>query len=329
MVNDPRRSTVVQLSRTAVAGKPYTVSEVNHPFPAEYACEGIPILAAYAALHDWDGIFWYTLAHDHLVAARSRPIGHFDLGPDPVKMTQLAAGALLFLRADVRPAAQTVGRSYSTEQVYESLRLPWSESPYCTPGFPLTLPLIHATRIDSLNGPSTGRFGSLPDDRIVSDTGELVWSGHAARHGLVSVDTPRSQALIGFTKDRPDRTTNLAVQPDNSFCAVTLTALDDRPISRSGKLLLTATARVANSHMTWAASRKTLQSWGSPPPRIEPVTGSAVLRNLEGAMQVTAQPLDAIGQPLGSRLQAVKNDDGWRLPIGDPTTTWYAISVTR
>ena len=33
MVNDPLHSTVVQLSRTAFAGKPFTVSETNHPFP--------------------------------------------------------------------------------------------------------------------------------------------------------------------------------------------------------------------------------------------------------------------------------------------------------
>lgn len=37
----------------------------------------------------------------------------------------------------------------------------------------------------------------------------------------------------------------------------------DRPISRSGSLLLTATARVANSQMTWAANRKTLEKWGA------------------------------------------------------------------
>jgi hypothetical protein len=55
MVNDPLNSTVVQLSRSAVAGKPYTISEINHPFPNEYACEGIGILAAYSAFHDWDG----------------------------------------------------------------------------------------------------------------------------------------------------------------------------------------------------------------------------------------------------------------------------------
>jgi len=74
MVNDPRRSTVVQLSRSALAGQPYTVSEVNHPFPNAYACEGIPILAAYAALHDWDGVFWYTLGHEQLVGEPARAI---------------------------------------------------------------------------------------------------------------------------------------------------------------------------------------------------------------------------------------------------------------
>lgn len=58
MVNDPLHSTVVELSRSAVGGKPYIVSEVKHPFPAEFAAEGIPILAAYAAFQDWDGIFW-------------------------------------------------------------------------------------------------------------------------------------------------------------------------------------------------------------------------------------------------------------------------------
>src|ERR1700722_11829242 len=36
MVNDPFNSMIVELSRSAVKGKPYTVSEVNDPFPNEY-----------------------------------------------------------------------------------------------------------------------------------------------------------------------------------------------------------------------------------------------------------------------------------------------------
>ncbi len=329
MVNDPARSTPVQLSRTAVAGKPYTVSEVNHPFPHEYACEGIPILAAYAALHDWDGLFWYTLAHEHLVGEPPRAIGHFDLGPDPVKMTQIAAGALLFARPDVRPATRTVRRTYSAEQVIESLRLPWSAGPYFTPGFPNTLPLVHATRIESFEGPPTGPFESIPSEPIVSDTGEIRWSGAAAQRGMVSVETPRSQALVGFCKDSPTATKHLALRVENRFCAVTLGTLDHRPIAQSSKLLLTATARVANSGQAWNAKRTSLTKWGTPPPCIEPVAGTVVLRGLEHAERVTAQPLDGTGRPLGQPLVGAKAGGDWTLAIGTPATTWYLVSVVR
>ncbi len=104
MVNDPFNSTVVQLSRSAVAGKPYTISETNHPFPNEYACEGIGILAAYSAFHDWDGVFLYTFEHKDPKEWENRIPGHFEIRPDPVKITNIAAGAILFLRGDVRPA---------------------------------------------------------------------------------------------------------------------------------------------------------------------------------------------------------------------------------
>jgi len=244
-------------------------------------------------------------------------------------MTQLAAGALIFERADVRPAVRTVGRSYSAHQVRESLRLGWSESPYFTPGFPLALPLVHATRIDSLNGPPTARLELAAGEPIVSDTGELAWSGAAARQGLVSIDTARSQALVGFCKANPKTTKNLAVRADTPFCAITLGALDREPIARSGRLLLTATARVANSGMVWDSRRKTPEKWGTPPSCIEPVTGTVSLRALEGATTVAATPLDATGRPLGPAVPAVRTAEGWDVPLGSPPTTWYFVSVTR
>jgi hypothetical protein len=329
MVNDPLHSSVVQLSRTAMAGKPYVVSEVNHPFPHEYACEGIPILAAYAALQDWDGLFWYTLAHDDVAAAGTRAMGYFDLAPDPVKMTQLAAASLIFLRPDVRPASRVVGRSYTAEQVIESLRLPNSEKPYFTPGFPLSFPLVHATRITSLAGSATTTWEKEPADTIRSDTHELTWQGAADKRGLVSIDTARSQALVGFCKANRIETTNLRTQIENPFCAITLSALDDRSIARSGRLLLTATARVANTGMRWDASRQSLDSWGHPPSCIEVVRGSVILRGLDAAAAVAAQPLDGTGHPLGPAIRGEKTAIGWNLAIGDTTTTWYLITVTR
>ena len=329
MVNEPLRSTVVQLSRSALAGKPYTVSEVNHPFPAESACEGIPILAAYAAFQDWDGVFWYTLGHKDPVAPSPGSMGHFDLFPDPVKMSQLRAGAMVFLRGDVAAARQTIVRTYSRQEVLESLRLPWSEGPYFTPGFDGAIALTHAVRIKSLEGPATGPFDRAADRPIRSDTGELTWRGGENKDGLVIIDTPRSQALVGHCKAAGLATANLAVQVDTPFCAITLSALDERPIAGAQRLLLTTCARVANTDMQWDGERKTLVAWGKAPACIEPVTGSVILRNLDAVKSVTGQPLDGAGRTMGQTIPATKTDAGWVLPLGMPPTTWYVISVVR
>lgn len=329
MVDDPLHSTPVQLSRTAVAGKPYTVSEVNHPFPAEYAGEGIPILAAYAALQDWDGIFWYTLAHDDALALKDEVRGHFDFAKDPVKMSQLAAGALMFLRGDVKPARRVVTRSYTRQQVIESLRLPRTEIPYFTPGLPLALPLTHAVRVASFDGPATGAFEKVPTDPIQSDTQELTWLGKGKGTGLVLVNTPRSQAMIGYLGTQSVRTKNLRAEIQTPFCALTLGALDDKPVASAGKLLLTATARVANSGIEWNEKRTSLEKWGAAPTRIEPLAGRVWLTGLGAVRELLAQPLDGAGQPLGATIPLTRAGDEWALPLGQPTTTWLVLTVKR
>jgi hypothetical protein len=320
MVDDPLHSTVVQLSRTAVAGKPYTVSEANHPFPHEFAAEGVPILAAYAALQDWDGIFWYTLAHQDMTTMENTALAFFDFAKDPVKLSQIAAGALVFLRGDVQPAQRTVTRTYSREQVIESLRLPSSERPYFTPGFPLALPLVHSVRVASFDGPPTDQFEPIAGDEFVSDTRQLTW-----RKGLVTIDTPRSQAVVGRGGGQ---TKNLRTELQTSFAAVTLGALDNKPIAAASRLLLTVGARVANTGMVWNDKRTSLDKWGTVPTRIEPVTGKIVLVGLESARAVTAHSLDGSGQPRGPAIALKQTAGSWTLDLAQPTT-WFVINVSR
>lgn len=329
MVNDPQRSTVVQLARSAMAGKPYTISEVNHPYPNEYACEGLPILAAYAALQDWDGLFWYTLTHEPVIDEKPRTRGHFDFAPDPQRMTQLVAGAVMFLRGDVRPAKQTVRRSYSKEQVYESLRMSYAESPLFTPGLPKALPLIHGMRIAGFDRSVMETPVEKPVEPFVSDTGELRWANAAKKLGVVTVDTPKSQALVGFLAENAPSTKNLTVQLDTRFAAVTLSAIDDRPIAQSKKLLLTATARTANTGQVWNEKRTTLENWGAAPRLIEPVTGVVSFKNLSHAKQLKATPLSASGVPLGESLPGTRVGEHWELKFGTPATTMWVVEVER
>jgi len=335
MVNDPLNSTVVQLSRSAVAGKPYTVSETNHPFPNEYACEGVGILAAYSSFHDWDGVFLYTFEHKDPEEWSPRMPSHFEIRPDPVKMTNIAASALIFMRGDVRHALENIPRSYSMMQVRESIRLPYSERSYFTPGFDLSLPLRHSTRIAGFDKPQT-QYPKVTVDNpvsrtspIVSDTGELCWYRSEKGKGLVTIETERSQGVIGFVKDNEKALKNISVTTENEFCSIIVTSLSAQPITRSESLLLVATARSANTGMVWNEKRTSLSDWGSAPTVIEPVRGSVSFRNIEPAENIEAVPLNGAGKRMDDSIPARVVENGFVIPIGEPASTWYLVRIQR
>jgi hypothetical protein len=330
MVNDPFNSMVVELSRSAIAGKPYTVSEVNEPFPNDYAGEGIPALAAYGSLQDWDGIFWYTF-EPKIDAAWKPYVGDpFDISLDPVKMPELAEGALMFLRADVEKARSTSERSYSQQQVFDSMLIPTTERPFYTAGFPLYLPLQHEVRISSLNGPPTQSFGEIsPPNPILSDTRELAWYTSPPQTGLITIDTPRSQALIGFVKAQGKAVSNLAADVRNNFCTILLSSMDTQPIATSAKLLLVAGGTVENTGQVWNSAGTDVTAAGGSPTLVDQVKGTITLRKIQGAHAVSLQAMDGAGQPVGPSVQAVASGNDWKIPIGDTTTTWYQITIAR
>lgn len=329
MVNDPFNSTVVELSRSAVEGKPYTVSEVNHPFPNQYASEGIPILAAYAGFQDWDAVVWYAFERKKDPAWKPYVGDPFDMSLDPVKMPQIASGALMFVRGDLESARQTVVRTYTQQQVDDSRFLPSTDRPYFTPGFPLQIPLLHGSRVGSFTGPPTETFTADTADPYRSDTGQLAWYHGDDSTGLVTIDAPRTQGLIGYVKANGKQVSHLAADVKNDFCAIVLSSLDGQPIARSERMLLTAGVRVENTGMTWDERRTHTAEQGHSPELIEPVEGSIALRGLEGATAVTAEALDGAGRPIGAPIVARRTGDVWSLPVGVPVTTWYVVEVTR
>jgi hypothetical protein len=330
MVDDPLNSTVVELSRTAEAGKPYTVSEVNEAFPNDSGAEQIPILAAYGGLQDWDAILWYTFEPKKDPGGRPYIGDPFDISLDPIKMPELAAGALTFLRGDVSPARETVTRTYSEEQVFDSYRLWENERPYFTPGFPLWIPLEHASRIASLDDGPTQKFASESRPApIVSDTAQLTWSATKPGAGQVVVDTPRTQEIVGFSAAQGKPPANLSADVANPFSAILLASLDAQPIAHSGRLLLVAGARAVNTGMAWNSAHTGLSAWGSAPTLIEPVSGRILLRDLDGAAGVLVQPLDGAGQPLGQPVAAARDGNTWQISVGTPAATWYSVTVER
>jgi hypothetical protein len=337
MVNDPLDSTVVQFARTPVAGRPFTISETNHPYPHRYACEGFPILTAYALLHDWDGIYWFDYGAGRRAGANPgvSPYGWFEFSNDPVKATNLMLCAAMWYRQDLRAAGQTVARTFTPDQVRESLRLDQAkERPFFTPGFARSTPLQHATRwaLDETPGAAAVAAAyppAAPLGEIVADTKQLGWFDADKGKGLVTIDAERTQGLVGFVNGSGKSVRHLSADVSNEFCSIVVTSLDGQSIAGSSKLLLTTTARTINTDAKWKDDGQTLTAWGRGPALIEPVAGRVTLRELGDVKAIRVRPLTAEGRPMTADVAARGEGGAWVIPVGEPVTTWYVIELSR
>lgn len=336
MLDAPLGNCISQLCRSSVVGKPFTVSEYNHPFPNEYGCEMPLLLAAYASLQDWDAVYGYTFNHrwDDALLGGDQVTGFFDIANEVSKMAQMPTASLMFQRGDVRPAKELVTVSYDENRTYDSLKEKrWDRIGFHLDGeFSPLLPLVHRFRVERFDAPHTTSVADLgftpPEGRIASDTGELLWESGEKRTGRLTISTPRAQAAVGWIGGKTLKTADAEFHLNTPFCAVSLAALDGQPISKSKRILLVAVARCANTGMKWNAERTSINDkWGGPPLLIEAVEGEVVLRRDAGAAVLRAIPLDGCGQPQPQRsLKLAKQETGVTVPLrAADATVWYVL----
>ena len=102
------------------AGRPYTVSEFNQPWPNTNAAEIDPTLAAFAAFQDWDAIMHFAYSHgrgwDDGV-----PNG-FNINGDWTKFPNIGQAAWLFRTGAVRAGAESIEIPVSRELALRATR---------------------------------------------------------------------------------------------------------------------------------------------------------------------------------------------------------------
>ena len=107
MLDDPNGGTLLGLATQRVEGKPFTVSEYNHPAPNDYASETVPTILSYAAMQDWDGVFLFSWNGDRDNWNPGKIRGYFDMDSDPNKTVFLPLMARAFLSGALAPAPST------------------------------------------------------------------------------------------------------------------------------------------------------------------------------------------------------------------------------
>lgn len=333
MVNNPAGSTIAGITRQRVKGKPHNVTEYQHPSPNTYSTEMPVFVAAYGALQDWDGIwfFEYPTGTDEYVT------GFFDTAGNPGKLANSLIAASLFRRGDVAPAAREHVVRFDPETEVETVTSrggPWRIADGSSLGVPATLGLVSRVSL-SVGEEAEGaeETPAAPAGPVyASDTGQLVWSLEQAGRGVLTVNTPATKAVVGFSDGRAFDLDGVILEPGvtrQGWSTIAITAREGESLVGSGEAwgVIVATGDHENTDQRWKDERRNSvgRNWGRAPALIEVVPATITLPVAPWRLVVWA--LDESGNRVAD--VPVEDFEGKaRFRIGESgATLWYEFYI--
>ncbi len=285
------------------AGKPCTMSELNHTWPNRFGQEAPLTWAALGGRQGWSAIAWFAWSHADIRDLPDGPAGALDLEGRFSSDVQMPAASAIFRQLGAATARFT--RAWTAGALDRDLAEPSSLFVPETVGIQSYL----ARRVRS------SFDGAMP--RGDADRSPVRWSP-----GRLVVDTARAAAIVGHTTpsaEAPDPQVLRASVPGRP--AISLVMAGSSP----GRWLLTVAGRT-DRQGTWASPGVPgLLALGSGPARLERLTGFVDVR-VPGRARVYALLPD--GSPR-ERVRARRLPGGWWRVNVDAETPWFGVTTVQ
>ncbi len=276
------------VARHRLLDRPFTITEFNYSAPGQFRGVGGMMLGAQAALQEYDGIWRFAWSHSKDGVLNPEPIGYFDVARDPLQRATERAVLALYMRRDMKPLEWTFAVKVSESTVRSNLdcgphvdvgdmRCGWFArfGTWTRDGKPSFADAVEYTKTGSMNS------GDIVG--LVSDHGTTIGNSQVAidsKAGVFVVQTERTQGF--FVEEGPRATKVLAANVYGAPAAIWASSLDNRPLERSRRILLTHVTDVQDEGTTYADGRRTvLLKWGRLPHLMRAGSAEITLR-LEG-----------------------------------------------
>jgi len=342
MLDDQSGGTLVGLATHRIEGKPFTVSEYNHPAPSDYASETLPLIFAYAGMQDWDGVFLFDYKSNSDNWNTNSIRGFFDVDTDPNKMVFLPAMARAFETGALAPAkAQT------------TLVVPRGKLSNLAAQVPPGSAWAFQTNVPDIWKQNGMGISDALSSRLLLRLSDPIGQVHLERSGVRSVgaanpafdwkfsgakghlvvDSPGVKALVGRVGSDnagfwPMNGLSISSpRSSNGWLSIVAVARDGKPFDSSGSILLSTLDRAENQNMTWNSDRTSVgDGWGDGPTLLE--TPSASLELETRATSATVWKLDATGKRNGALASTLQNGRLKFAVSPSDATPFYEIALS-
>ncbi|MBC2595585.1 hypothetical protein H5P28_15060 [Ruficoccus amylovorans] len=240
-------------AKNSLQGKPYFIGEFNQAEGSANIKEHAPYRTmlmvaapAYANLHDWSGIVWFSWNHgtdiieaDGWTSEEGRNPRLGTMVADAMMTDHLRTAGMLFRNGWVSPSAQPI--------------TVWVEEPYFAGNYDRLMEGKHKVLPgwQSVHGIRRA-YGKEPDEQfdaewlynwpgkvMVSDTNEIIKD--TVRRQL-TLAVPQGEAFSGFLDgELPAGLSHLEIDDDSGFATVIVVAEDDKPLAQSTSLVISRT----------------------------------------------------------------------------------------
>lgn len=318
MVDSPESAALWGLAGERAGGKPFTVTEYNHAAPNEYQAETIPLIASYAALQDWDGVFLFAYTHNNRYQ-KDHMESFFDIEGNPLKLAAMPLGSRIFLGGAMPPLANQ--RTVALER---------AEMLATTPTFYHELPkMLRQTRgqnwSDWLHNRVSIQFPGMgaAEAKAASAGGSAQWTAGEAGTGRYVASGTGAAVFVGFAGKGAVEAGPVRIEAvEAPFASILVVAADPKQrLEQADKLLIGVLGRGGNTDMKWLLNRRSVSNqWGKGPFLIEPVAATV---SVPAKGKVTLYALDGNGQAgTGNEVQASGGRATLRLSA---PTLWYEL----
>ncbi|MGL6194344.1 MAG: carbohydrate binding domain-containing protein [Thermoguttaceae bacterium] len=352
LVDYADKEILTQLATRRIYGKPYTVSEYNHPFPNKFAAEGFPILAAFGRFQGWDGIFPFAYLHSPNTEP-DRVTSFFDTASNTIQLVHFPACVAVFCRGDVKEGEDIIVANLGEEQeidIFAEKRNPHSFG-FNGLGLDPKLALLTKTAVSLDEKVQNKKSPIIPEKReYTNDTNELLVSiaddtqptsyfvADTLNTKIITLNGERSPgiSLISFERDPKRAVFGLHGAATLTLVSMTGNGFGEEADSGPVRILVAATGEMKNTGMQFenlGGDRKTIRNWGTGPILCEGIQANIFLP-VDQSKKVTFYPLDESG----NRREAVKAAEAKVFIPGDSPrvqveldpkykTVWYEIVI--